>query len=609
MGTIILAFSMTVAGLAFAFTKGWSFSLVLLIAFPFLGVTTSLMAKVMAKGSQETMKAYGQSAGYADQALNAIRVVVAYGQESKEIKNYTKYLNRARDAGIKTHCRGAFAMALFFASIFGTYAYAFYLGSVWIYYDLQNNTFNRTYTAGDILSCFFGVIFGMFSVGLATPNIKAVTDGRVAGKLAFDIIDRKPAIDQDQPGKKSIEGLKGEIEFKNVNFYYPSRPDQQILKDFSCKFELGKTTAIVGPSGSGKSTIVQLLERFYDPNNGEVLIDGCNLKDYPLREFRKKVGYVGQEPVLFNTTIKENIKLGQPGVNDEQIITALKKSNAWEFIQKHDEGINLHVGAAGGQISGGQKQRVAIARAFIKEPKILIFDEATSALDKKNEAEVQHSIDSIRKELGAVTTVVIAHRLSTIRNADKIIVLKKGKLTESGTHDTLLRDYPTGVYAKLVRQQEEADAAKDDEEEFDKQNNADEDRVDEEHVGVGQTSQYITGRQRTVDHDKSGVKVEDVVLDLEGIAATSQQPVLGKRKSSRRESRAHSSVAEGPEKKTEMTPEEKEKKKEADIKDEVIEEKEKEITKQIEKDGFVSRLKPYNKPVINAYMGVFVSVL
>ena len=609
MGTIILAFSMTVAGLAFAFTKGWSFSLVLLIAFPFLGVTTSLMAKVMAKGSQETMKAYGQSAGYADQALNAIRVVVAYGQEAKEIKNYTKYLNRARDAGIKTHCRGAFAMALFFASIFGTYAYAFYLGSVWIYYDLQNNTFNRTYTAGDILSCFFGVIFGMFSVGLATPNIKAVTDGRVAGKLAFDIIDRKPAIDQDQPGKKSIEGLKGEIEFKNVNFYYPSRPDQQILKDFSCKFELGKTTAIVGPSGSGKSTIVQLLERFYDPNNGEVLIDGCNLKDYPLREFRKKVGYVGQEPVLFNTTIKENIKLGQPGVNDEQIITALKKSNAWEFIQKHDEGINLHVGAAGGQISGGQKQRVAIARAFIKEPKILIFDEATSALDKKNEAEVQHSIDSIRKELGAVTTVVIAHRLSTIRNADKIIVLKKGKLTESGTHDTLLRDYPTGVYAKLVRQQEEADAAKDDEEEFDKQNNADEDRVDEEHVGVGQTSQYITGRQRTVDHDKSGAKVEDVVLDLEGIAATSQQPVLGKRKSSRRESRAHSSVAEGPEKKTEMTPEEKEKKKEADIKDEVIEEKEKEITKQIEKDGFVSRLKPYNKPVINAYMGVFVSVL
>ncbi len=144
--------------------------------------------------------------------------------------------------------------------------------------------------------------------------------------------------------------------------------------------------------------------------------------------------------------------MGSPGVSDEDIITALKKSNAWEFIQRHDEGIDLHVGAAGGQISGGQKQRVAIARAFIKKPKILIFDEATSALDKKNEAEVQASIDAIRKELGAVTTVVIAHRLSTIRNADKIIVLKKGVLTEVGNHDSLLREHPNGVYAKLVRQ-------------------------------------------------------------------------------------------------------------------------------------------------------------
>jgi ATP-binding cassette, subfamily B (MDR/TAP), member 1 len=195
MGTIILAFAMCVAGLTFAFTKGWSFSLVLLAVFPFLGITTSLMAKVQASGSQATMKAYGQSAGYADQALNAIRVVVAYGQEEKEVKNYAKYLMRAKIAGVKTHCKSAFTMAIFFASIFGTYAYAFYLGSVWIYYDFKNDTFDRVYSAGDILSCFFGVIFGMFSMGLAAPNIKAVTEGRVAGKLAFDIIDRKPAID------------------------------------------------------------------------------------------------------------------------------------------------------------------------------------------------------------------------------------------------------------------------------------------------------------------------------------------------------------------------------------------------------------------------------
>lgn len=254
------------------------------------------------------MKAYGQSAGYADQALNAIRVVAAYGQEEKEVRNYTKYLERARVAGVKTHCQGAFAMSLFFASIFGTYAYSFYLGSVWIYYDIWNNTYSRTYSAGDILCCFFGVIFGMFSVGMATPNMKAVAEGRVAGKLAFDIIDRRPNIDQDNNvGKGTVDNLKGAIEFKNVDFFYPSRPDHQVLTNFSFKFEVGKTTAIVGPSGSGKSTIVQLIERFYDSNNGEVLIDGVNIKDICLREFRQRVGYVGQEPVLFNTTIKENI--------------------------------------------------------------------------------------------------------------------------------------------------------------------------------------------------------------------------------------------------------------------------------------------------------------
>jgi len=191
----------------------------------------------------------------------------------------------------------------------------------------------------------------------------------------------------------------------------------------------------VGPSGSGKSTIVQLIERFYDPLEGQVLIDGEDLKILNLRQFRQKVGYVGQEPVLFNSSIKQNILLGCPDATDEQIVTALKKSNAWEFIDKRKEGIDLHVGAAGGQISGGQKQRVAIARAFIKNPKILIFDEATSALDKRNEQEVQQSIDAIRRELGQVTTIVIAHRLSTIRNADNILVLKKGKLVEAGDHN------------------------------------------------------------------------------------------------------------------------------------------------------------------------------
>ncbi len=188
--------------------------------------------------------------------------------------------------GIKTHCRSAIVLAVFMFTIFGTYAYSFFMGSIWINKQFDNSTFHRPYSAGDVLSVFFGVFFGIFSIGMATPNIKAIAEGKAAGKMAYDIIDRKPQINQDDPLSKKI-GLKGKIEFKNVSFIYPSRPEQRILKNFNATFEMGKTTAIVGPSGSGKSTVVQLLERFYNPTEGDVFIDDENLKSINLREYRK----------------------------------------------------------------------------------------------------------------------------------------------------------------------------------------------------------------------------------------------------------------------------------------------------------------------------------
>lgn len=215
----------------------------------------------------------------------------------------------------------------------------------------------------------------------------------------------------------------------------------------------------MGPSGSGKSTVIQMIERFYDAEGGSVIIDGEDIKDLNLKSLRSQIGYVGQEPVLFNTTIKENLLFGKEDATDEEIIEALESANAYSFIKNKmgSEGVNTHVGAAGGQLSGGQKQRIAIARAFIKKPKILLLDEATSALDKKNEAVVQESIVQIRRSLGQVTTVVIAHRLSTIKDADNILVMKYGELKEQGTHQTLLRDYPQGIYANFVKQQENAE--------------------------------------------------------------------------------------------------------------------------------------------------------
>lgn len=258
------------------------------------------------------------------------------------------------------------------------------------------------------------------------------------------------------------------------------------------------------------------------------------------------------------------------------------------------------MGAAGGQISGGQKQRVAIARAFIKDPRILIFDEATSALDKKNEAEVQSSIDAIRKELGAVTTVVIAHRLTTIRNADQIIVLKKGVLTEIGNHDTLLRDYPDGVYAKLVKQQEDAEnnggeevnSGSDNEDGGDQKGKGD----DVDDIGIENFANQISGK----------VSLKEIEV-LDAVVA----PELQKRRSTHTNKQPHQTAKPHDEKdkKSHMSPEELKKKEETDKNDLIEDNKIEEFKKQLEKEGFMSRLKPYTKPVINTVIGVIVSVL
>lgn len=199
------------------------------------------------------------------------------------------------------------------------------------------------------MSCFFGIIFGVFSLGLTAPNIKAVTEGRAAGKMAFDIIDRVPTILSNDPKAKKIgKDMRGGIEFRDVKFSYPSRPQDQVLKGLSCVFQENKTTAIVGASGSGKSTCVQLMERFYDPLGGEILIDGHNLKSINLRDFRQNVGYVGQEPVLFNQSIKANILYGNPEATDAEVREALKSANASKFVDKLIMGENTLVGSSGG---------------------------------------------------------------------------------------------------------------------------------------------------------------------------------------------------------------------------------------------------------------------
>jgi ABC-type multidrug transport system fused ATPase/permease subunit len=235
------------------------------------------------------------------------------------------------------------------------------------------------------------------------------------------------------------------VEFKHVSFVYPTRQDVTVLSDITFSVNKGEQAALVGPSGAGKSTITALLLRFYDPATGEIQIDGKNIKDYDLAELRSNMAIVPQEVLLFGGSIRENIEYGKPGATEEEIIQAARQANAMEFISNFPEGLNTLVGERGVQLSGGQRQRIAIARAILKDPAILILDEATSSLDSESERLVQ---EALQKLMEGRTSIIIAHRLSTIHIADNIIVIDKGEVKETGSHEELLK-IKDGIYKKL----------------------------------------------------------------------------------------------------------------------------------------------------------------
>uniref|UniRef100_A0A8D2LUR4 ABC-type xenobiotic transporter n=1 Tax=Varanus komodoensis TaxID=61221 RepID=A0A8D2LUR4_VARKO len=440
IGIIIEVFSTFVSGIIIAFAYGWKLTLVTLCIAPLLVASGFVWSYLLAVLTTKELLAYAKAGAVAEEVLSAIRTVVAFNGQAKAMSRYDSNLEEARTVGMKKTIAKNITMGISKFVVLSGYALGFWYGTK-LSVDEKNN-----YSIGVILIVLVDVFLGSLMFAQIFPNVENVSNARGAAYEVFKVIKKPCQLDSSSGEGFKPDKLRGEIEFKNISFSYPSRPD--VLKGLNLKIQPGKTIAVVGSSGCGKSTTIQLLQRFYDPVEGQVTIDGHDIRTLNIKWLRENIGIVSQEPVLFGTTIAGNIRYGREDITDAEIEQAAKEANAYDFISKLPDRFNTMVGERGAQLSGGQKQRIAIARALARNPKILLLDEATSALDTQSESIVQAALDKART---GRTTIVIAHRLSTIRTADVIVGFAKGVLAEQGTHEELMAQ--KGIYHDLVMQQ------------------------------------------------------------------------------------------------------------------------------------------------------------
>jgi len=449
---LVRAGATVVTIIVFSFLFGsWQLSLYVMCAFPIMGTIMGAMAfavtgdEIRAKqGKQPTgrraqeEKAAGALIG---EVVLAIRTVASFNAEHRFVRMYNEKVDRRKildlRAGIATGLTMGIGMSLFMLVMAGLNYYGGYLISVGAC-DFE-----------EMMTPMFMMMGGMTVLMGAALGAKDVPTASKAAKLFFEATDVVPKINVFAEGGATLPDVRGDIEVRDVVFAYPSAPEHLVCKGYNLSIQAGQTVALSGPSGSGKSTIIALIERFYDPLDGMLTLDGVDIKTLNVRWLRSQLGLVSQEPVLFQGTVAENIRYGRQDATQEDIEEAGRMANAHEFIMSSlGNGYDTDVGIRGSKLSGGQKQRVAIARALVRKPAVLLLDEATSALDNESERVVQAALDEIMTKLKR-TTIVIAHRLSTIRTADKIAVLKEGAVVEEGTHDELLAN-PQGLYFNLV---------------------------------------------------------------------------------------------------------------------------------------------------------------
>ena len=455
-GQVLTMLSQCVSGFVFAFLTSWKLTLVMLCVAPFILADVLILINALRTGIIMGRKTWEKAGGLAEEMLYNIKTVASFANFEFETKRFNEKVELVYQLDLGTVYRLAICIGCLIFFLHCAFVIAIVYGRTLVGKDINTNK-GRDFTGADVMTAAFCTLMGIMGIGLTAPNLKIIQESCTATSDYFTLYEREPQMDLSQSIEKPPrESVVGRIEFKDVKFIYPSDPNERvILEGLNLLFEPGKKVALVGESGCGKSTTVNLIERLYETSGGEVLIDGMDIKRYDVKYLRSLIGYVQQEPVLFNKSIRENLIFGREeqlrelGNIEELIQNACDESYATEFVSKLPDQLDYVVGIKGSKLSGGQKQRIAIARAILHKPKILILDEATSALDNKSEKEVQRALDNISQK--NVTTVIIAHRLSTIKNADLIYAIKEGHVVEQGTHKQLLEI--NGYYAGLVRSQ------------------------------------------------------------------------------------------------------------------------------------------------------------
>jgi ABC-type multidrug transport system fused ATPase/permease subunit len=411
----------------------------MLLTFPVLVIAALFFGKFIRKLSKKTQDQLASANTIVEETLQAIAVVKSFTNELFETTRYKKSLTEVVNTAIHaSKYRGLFISFTILALFGGIVAVSWY-GA----YLLQNGQS----TVGELFSFILYTSFIGGSIAGLGDIYSSLQRSIGASERVLEILEQP---DENNLPDKSLK-LKGKVQFKNVSFTYPTRTDFEVLKSINLNVEPGERIALVGSSGSGKSTIINLLMRFYPVSTGSIEVDDQEISEFGLTDFRRNIGIVPQEVMLFGGTIRENIAYGKAHATEAEIVAAARQANAWEFIERFPEKFDTLVGDRGVKLSGGQKQRVAIARAILKDPAILILDEATSSLDAKSEKLVQEALDKLMENR---TTIVIAHRLSTIRKVDRILVVKEGQIAEAGTHQELTqRD--NGIYRTLLELQME----------------------------------------------------------------------------------------------------------------------------------------------------------